>query len=422
MEISMRRVRVREDRSVTARFEPNLDLDDYCDIIESRGTELAGLLRPTAHSQAPDRRAERACDRVTLIAGELARAAGAREIDTLGEVEHIAGQVAAALRAGNAALPVTWLTSEPASTAWARRLAHATTITALDVGDALQTTIEVDEDVALDGVDEIVICLLPRLHPLVLLYDDYHSVDPNRLAMEIASLADGAGWTLRADEEEGITTERGAYGVARRTIEGSALDLYRALWNRGPLPGDSPWLTARWQRVRFPVEELRQPHPGSLDERLGRAYRFYAQLQRAGLDGEELASELSWFEWSSSTVIDRTVAHRDVLPLLDELVAQGVGDSEFLSWLGAGPIEDVLRDPDVRWSAAMAMEIEDRARRDSAWDEAVRSVWCTPEDVARLPRGLQERVVELPPSPERVTARRRARVPSRSARPRWRRG
>jgi hypothetical protein len=292
---------------------------------------------------------------------------------------------------------------------------------AIDAGDALARTIDVDDQLALDGVDELLICLLPRLHPLVLMHDeDSWSMDPDRLTLEVASVADGVGWTIMA-QPEGITTDRGAYGTARREIEGSALDLYRAVWNRGPLPGGSDWLRRRWSRVRFSIDEFRQRHPKTLDERLARAYHLYGSWQLEPVIDDDLAKALSWFEWSSSAIIDRVVAHRDVLPLLDELVAEGAGDSGFLSLLGAGPIEDVLRDRDLERTAGIIGEIDDRVRRDPAWDEAVRSVWCSPEDAARLPAELRERVVELERSPQSAQARRRARVPSRGERPRRRR-
>ena len=118
--------------------------------------------------------------------------------------------------------------------AWARRQAHETTIHAVDAMAArlgrAPTAAETwfAADLALDGIDELVLGFLPRgRSPL-------RSEQPTTLRIAPAGAAHAYEVSISNEPPRTVRVETGARG--RHTdavVSGPAKDLYLALWNRG---------------------------------------------------------------------------------------------------------------------------------------------------------------------------------------------
>jgi uncharacterized protein (TIGR03083 family) len=136
---------------------------------------------------------------------------------------------------------------------WARRQAHETTMHAVDALSAvlgrLPSAVEagVDDDLALDGIDELLTGFFPRgrselagLAPLTL------AVIPDRSER---------AWTVRVEGDR-LTTRREPCQDADATFAGTAAQLYLGLWNRGAeiTATGRPGVLEAWrkgQRVRW---------------------------------------------------------------------------------------------------------------------------------------------------------------------------
>jgi uncharacterized protein (TIGR03083 family) len=105
---------------------------------------------------------------------------------------------------------------------WARRQAHETAIHRSDVESIMDTRTPVETEFALDGIDELVDCFVPR--PFMKL----RSKVPATLG--IAPDDGERFWALSiSDEPVQVVTMRRECDCV---IEGSASDIYFALWNR----------------------------------------------------------------------------------------------------------------------------------------------------------------------------------------------
>jgi uncharacterized protein (TIGR03083 family) len=105
---------------------------------------------------------------------------------------------------------------------WVRRQAHETAIHRADVESIVGTQTPVDIEFALDGIDELVDCFVPR--PFMKL----RSKNPTTLG--IAPGDSDRFWALSISEGPvQVTTVRRECDCV---IEGSASDVYFALWNR----------------------------------------------------------------------------------------------------------------------------------------------------------------------------------------------
>ncbi|MGW2933363.1 maleylpyruvate isomerase family mycothiol-dependent enzyme [Streptomyces sp. NPDC001156] len=125
---------------------------------------------------------------------------------------------------------------------WARRQAHETTVHRIDAESARGgTPTGIDQDVALDGIDELLGGFHARNRSRV------RSEEPRVLRLR-ATDADDAVWTVRLSTEAPVT-ERGAAGKADCEVSGPAARLYLSLWNRAPFPevtGDAA-VAALWR-------------------------------------------------------------------------------------------------------------------------------------------------------------------------------
>jgi uncharacterized protein (TIGR03083 family) len=108
---------------------------------------------------------------------------------------------------------------------WTRRMTHDTTIHRIDAElTADSGMLDVDADLATDGVDEVLAGFAPSRFPTDgLAADDrvvvFMPLDSNR------------SWTLRLNRT-GISTVNGPAAQADLTVSAMASDLYRWVWNR----------------------------------------------------------------------------------------------------------------------------------------------------------------------------------------------
>lgn len=110
---------------------------------------------------------------------------------------------------------------------WARRQLHETTIHRVDAELATFGISEIPTALAVDGIDELLTCFVPRRST---------KLRPEKAtSLAVCPTDSDAAWLVAAGPE-GATTERGA-GDADVLIRGPAADLYLLLWNRGPLDG-----------------------------------------------------------------------------------------------------------------------------------------------------------------------------------------
>lgn len=128
---------------------------------------------------------------------------------------------------------------------WARRQCHETTMHAVD---ALAATLgrlpraeetwlagERGRAIALDGIDELLLGFVPRSRSRL------RSTEPVTLAVRITDAAHG--FTVRVTDEPPVArrTAAGEWsppGAGDRVVEGTAVELYLALWHRTELASD----------------------------------------------------------------------------------------------------------------------------------------------------------------------------------------
>lgn len=159
------------------------------------------------------------------------------------------GRLADALSAAPADLDCWYfLTATSPLAFWARRQAHETTIHRIDAEAALgRDPSPVDPGFAADGVDELLTGFQVRTRSRV------RTEVPRTLRVIAPDAPEGdRDWLVRLSPQA-PTVERGAGGPADCTVSGPAVDLYLALWNRGPyekltVAGDTS-LVELWQRT-----------------------------------------------------------------------------------------------------------------------------------------------------------------------------
>lgn len=136
----------------------------------------------------------------------------------------------------------------PARRFWSRRQCHETTVHALDGLSALrrrQLTADdaswVAESLALDGIDELIVGFWQRRTK------GLHSESPYTAAV---SAETGEVWLLEVGPEATVTGRvDGSDGIPSRArrLDGSPVDLYLALWNRGGAVDDPTGLLPAWR-------------------------------------------------------------------------------------------------------------------------------------------------------------------------------
>lgn len=170
---------------------------------------------------------------------ELPRPPGTNPVDWYrAGAEHLAGQ----LRAAGPDAPAWTLWGDRAAAFWARRQVHETALHTFDLLDALGRAEEweVDDDLALDGIREILFGFYPRQVrlgrsrglPGVVRVEVTH--DGGRPAAVLTPPAVGEG----SDRGLGVVT-------------GSARAVYLGLWGRRPLPGTDAELARTLRDARL---------------------------------------------------------------------------------------------------------------------------------------------------------------------------
>lgn len=138
---------------------------------------------------------------------------------------------------------------------WGRRQTHETLVHTLDLARVLGTDRPVAPQIAADGVDEVLTVMLHRMHvrghrarldaPLTV-----HAVDVD----QVWTLQPGTGDVPTQDAEPRVVRgERDGLDV----VEGTADQLYRALWKRAPL--DDLRLRGSEERARGFLESRLTP-------------------------------------------------------------------------------------------------------------------------------------------------------------------
>jgi uncharacterized protein (TIGR03083 family) len=123
----------------------------------------------------------------------------------------------------------TWTFSptDKTSAFWYRRMALETTVHRIDVEQAHDVVTPVDNDLAMDGIDEVLTLMLGG--PWWEEGDTKHPVDAT-----IRITTEGRSWTIRLDATSAIVTQ-GAEGSVDAEVFGDANELYLWLWGRGEL-------------------------------------------------------------------------------------------------------------------------------------------------------------------------------------------
>jgi uncharacterized protein (TIGR03083 family) len=135
----------------------------------------------------------------------------------------------------------------PPAMFWARRQAHETAIHRVDGELAAGLGVsEIDSAFAIDGIDELLVGMLPN-----------RVTGPigRPFVVTVAPLDANAGWTVSFGPD-GVATRLGAVDAADLTAFGMAPDLYRWLWNRAgddevSLRGDLALADTWHQHVRI---------------------------------------------------------------------------------------------------------------------------------------------------------------------------
>lgn len=158
-------------------------------------------------------------------------------IDWFGEG---AAALVATLAATDPATPM-WTWHDPEQTAgfWRRRMAHETLIHRVDAELAAGSVGPVDEDLARDGIDEILVVMMSSA-------PSWATVTPGEGA--VAVVTQGSAWTIRRSYLSGTSPNTGTLYEALEmaaltigpvaadcTLRGSAADLDLWLWGRAPL-------------------------------------------------------------------------------------------------------------------------------------------------------------------------------------------
>jgi hypothetical protein len=94
--------------------------------------------------------------------------------------------------------------------------------------------------------------------------------------------------------------------------------------------------------------------------------------------------------WAWETVSHAASKGSLPLPFLDALVSDPADGTDYRVYVGAGPLEDLLR----RHADAYAQAFAARARTSNFWAEALSGVWLSPAEWTALPEQLRQWVPE----------------------------
>ncbi len=94
--------------------------------------------------------------------------------------------------------------------------------------------------------------------------------------------------------------------------------------------------------------------------------------------------------WAYETVSDAVRDGALPLTVLDALVCDPDGDSDYRAYIAAGPVEYLLKSHADTYAHAFA----ERARINDSWAEALRGVWLDSADWTALPENLRRLIPE----------------------------
>lgn len=188
---------------------------------------------------------------IAAIGEEAFEAEGLAHADPAAWLEEGAADLAEALtEAPDDLEAVTFLVEAPSPRAfWARRQCHETTMHALDAVSAeahrsLTTDdLWLDDDLALDGVDELLVGFWQRRK------GGPRAESPTHTLVESTT---GDRWLVEAGPERARTRRLGADETAPEDaahLRGTPGDLYLALWNRGGRVDDPEGVLAGWHET-----------------------------------------------------------------------------------------------------------------------------------------------------------------------------
>jgi uncharacterized protein (TIGR03083 family) len=123
----------------------------------------------------------------------------------------------------------TWWPADPTYGFWRRRMAHETTIHRIDVQDAAGVeAVDVAEDVAVDGVDEVLALWFGQKLPMLGL--------SGTMTGSVGVSTGGHHWMARAGPAETTAWRCSAAeaGRADALVSGPPMGVYRWLWGRSP--------------------------------------------------------------------------------------------------------------------------------------------------------------------------------------------
>jgi hypothetical protein len=115
------------------------------------------------------------------------------------------------------------------------------------------------------------------------------------------------------------------------------------------------------------------------------AYRRYYERARGGRR-DRVRSDDDWWAWEAVAEAART--GQLPLPVLEALVCDPGGDSDYRVYVGAGPLEDLLRGHPNSYAETVA----ERAGTSAAWAETLTGVWLDHTEWMALPERLRSRM------------------------------
>jgi hypothetical protein len=118
------------------------------------------------------------------------------------------------------------------------------------------------------------------------------------------------------------------------------------------------------------------------------AYHRYYELSK-GDRQDRLCAEADYW-WAHETVSDAVRDGTLPLDVLDALVGDPEGDSDYRAYIAAGPLEDLLNEHADMYADPFA----DRARVNGLWAEALGGVWLDSATWTSLPQGLRPFISE----------------------------
>jgi uncharacterized protein (TIGR03083 family) len=148
---------------------------------------------------------------------------------------------------GPEAAAVTWYDPDQTVGFWFRRMVHETVIHRIDAELAAGLpAAHVPDDLAIDGIDEVLTCFLACFSPEAIAGMPGEQLAGPDGAETIVVAAGAASWTIRPFRSHEVTVQAGVHGQPQARVEGAPGSLLRWLWGRAGddavrVTGDPAW-------------------------------------------------------------------------------------------------------------------------------------------------------------------------------------